>query len=131
MRGSVTLFYMPMIVGLLVLTGLVVFFWKRYGPGSGRGLGRRIAAHIGISSGVFYALLDNGVKGSSREALSSLEAANIGLEEACVRLAPSLSRGLERLEARFGPQEMYEKAKPAVARLVAEAEREQGAAGPR
>ena len=32
-------------------------------------------------------------------------------------IAPSLSRGIERLEARFGTQEMYDKAKPIVAGL--------------
>jgi hypothetical protein len=112
--------YLPTVFGLVVLVGLLVFFWKRSGPGSGRTFGNRIAAHLGIPKNVFYALLENGVKGSSRELLASLEKSKLGLQEASVALGPSLSRGLERLETRFGPQEMYDKAKPIVARLKTE-----------
>lgn len=112
--------YFPVLVALLVLLWVAVFFWREIGPGSGRVLGNRIAAHIGIPRNVFYALLVNGVKGSSRDVLVSLEKAKLGLDEASIELAPSLSRGIERLEGRFGTQEAYEQAKPIVARLVAE-----------
>ena len=115
--------YFPVIVTLVALLGMVVFFWREIGPGSGRKLGNRIAAHIGIPKNVFYMLLANGVKGSSRELLVSLDKAKLGLDEASVELGPSLSRGIERLESRFGAQEMYDQAKPVVARLVAEFER--------
>jgi hypothetical protein len=104
---------------------LVVFLWRQIGPGSGRKLGNRIASHIGIPKNVFYALLENGVKGSSRELLLSLEKSKLGLDEASVELGPSLGRGIERLERRFGTQEIYDKVKPVVARLVAEFERKQ------
>ena len=117
--------YFPVVVGLVALLGLAVFFWNQIGPGSGHKLGNRIAAHIGIPKNVFYALLANDVKGSSRELLLSLEKSKLGLDEASVELGPSLSRGLERLEGRFGSQEMYDKAKPIIARLVAESERHQ------
>lgn len=116
--------YLPTVLGLVVLVGLLIFFWKRSGPGSGRTFGNRIAAHLGIPRNVFYALLENGVKGSSRELLVSLEKSGLGLQESSVELGPSLSRGMERLETRFGPQEMYDKAKPIVARLVAESGRD-------
>lgn len=115
--------YFPVIVGLLGLAGLAVFLWMRFGPGSGHGFGNRIAAHIGMPRNVFYAFLANGVKGSSGEFLQALEKSQLSLDEASIELAPSLSQGLERLEARFGPQMMYDKAKPIVARLVAEFER--------
>ncbi len=115
--------YFDLVVSFLGLIGLAVFFWRQIGPGSGRKLGNRIAAHIGIPRSVFYALLEYGVKGSPRELLLSLEKSKLGLDEASVELGPSLSRGIERLESRFGPQEMYDKAKPIVARLVAESER--------
>jgi len=115
--------YFPLVVGVLALVGLAVFFWSQIGPGSGRAFGNRIASHIGIPRGVFYALLANGVKGSFGELLRALEKSKLGLDEASVELAPSLSRGIERLESRFGTQESYEKAKPIVARLVAEFER--------
>lgn len=113
--------YFPMLVGLAALIGLAVFFFQRNGPGSGRPFGSRIAAHIGMPRHVFFAILENGVKGSSRELLASLQQSAAGLDEASVALGPSLHRGLERLEARFGRQDMYEAAKPVVARLMAAA----------
>ena len=119
--------YSPAVMGVAALVGLVVFFWRRVGPGSGRTFGNRIAAHIDVPRSVFYALLDNGVKDSSRELLASLAKSKPGLDEASVELGPTLSRGIERLEARFGTQESYEKVKPIVAGLVAKAERQKRA----
>ena len=107
------------IFGIVILIALLVFFWKRSGVGSGRGFGNRIAAHIGIPRGLFHSLLDNGAKGSSRELLASLEKSKLDLDQASAELGPTLARGIERLEARFGSQEMIDKAKPIVARLVA------------
>ena len=114
------------IVGVVVLIALLAFFWRRSGIGSGRTFGNRIAAHIGIPRGLFHSLLDHGVKGSSRALLASLESAKIGLDQASVELGPSLSRGIDRLEARFGTQEMVDKAKPIVARLMSESEQKPG-----
>ena len=111
------------IVGVVVVVALVVFFWRRSGVGSGRTLGNRVAAHIGIQRSLFYSLLDHGVKGSSRDLLASLEKSKLSLDQASVELGPSLSRGIERLEAHFGPQEMVDEAKPIVARLVSASER--------
>ncbi len=91
-------------LGLLAAIGLIVFFWRQYGPNSGHAVGNRVAAHLGISRSFFYALLENGVRDvSSRELLLSLGRSGLSLEEIGVRLAPSLSRGIERLEKRFGP----------------------------
>ncbi|KAB2912143.1 MAG: hypothetical protein F9K30_21115 [Dechloromonas sp.] len=118
--------YFPVLLAFIALLALPVFFWNQVGPGSGHRLGNRIAAHIGIPRNVFYALLTNGVKGSSRELLRSLEKSKLSLDEASVKLGPTLNRGIERLEGRFGAQEMYDKAKPIVARLVAESERKSG-----
>ena len=114
--------FFPAIVGLLGLVGLAVFFWVHNGPGSGRPFGNRVAAHIGIPKSVFYALLEHGVEGSSRELLASLERSKLGLEEAGIKLGPALSKGLARLERRFGTQDSYDRAKPIVARLVAAAQ---------
>ncbi|PKO94644.1 MAG: hypothetical protein CVU16_02105 [Betaproteobacteria bacterium HGW-Betaproteobacteria-10] len=115
------------IVGFLALLALLVFVWRQSGFGSGRKFGNRIASHVGIPKSLFYTLLDNGAKGSSRDLLISLENSELDLDQASVELGPSLSRGIERLEARFGPQEMYDRAKPTVARLTAEFERKQQA----
>ena len=117
--------YFPAIVSLVGMLGLLVFFWTQLGPGSGRRLGNRVASHIGIPRNVFYALLANGVKESSRELLRSLEKSKVELDEASVALAPVLNRGIERLEGRFGAQESYDKAKPIIARLLAKSERAQ------
>lgn len=106
----------------MVLIGLAVFFWKREGPGSGRAYGNKIASHIGVPRNVFWALLENGVKGSSRELLASLQKGRVSIETASIQVAPSLIRGMERLEARFGTQEMYERAKPSIAKVLAMAE---------
>lgn len=110
------------VVGVLILVALAVFFWRRYGIGSGHAFGNRLAAHNGIPRNTFYYLLDNGGKDSPREFLASLEKSNLSLDQASVAIAPTLSRGIERLEARFGTQEMYDQAKPIVARLLAESE---------
>ena len=118
----------PAIIGVITLVGVAFFFWKRFGAGSGHALGNRIAAHIGIPKSVFYVLLDNGVKGSSRDLLLSLSKSSMDLEQASIELGPTLARGIERLEERFGTQEVYERAKPSVARLVSEFERKGGAA---
>lgn len=115
--GSV-LIYTPAILGVVVLLALLVFFWQRSGPGSGRTFGNRIATHIGIPRSLFHSLLAHGVKGSPRELLASLEKATLDLDQASVELAPSLSRGIERMEAHFGPQEMVDRAKPIVASLM-------------
>jgi hypothetical protein len=116
------LIYTPAILGVVVLLALLVFFWKRDGPGSGRAFGNRVANHIGIPKSLFQSLLAHGVKGSSRELLASLEKAKLDLDQASVQLAPTLSRGIERMEAHFGPQEMVDKAKPIVARLMSASE---------
>lgn len=121
--------YFPLIVGVLFLVGVVVFFVKRNGPGSGRALGSRLAAHIGLRRSVFFALLENCGKGPARELLAPLERSGVSLDDAGLTLAPLLGRGIERLEARFGRQEIYEEAKPVVARLMQAAERRVGAAG--
>ena len=106
----------------MFLIALLVFFWRQSGVGSGRTLGNRIAVHIGIPKSLFHSLLAHGVKGSSRDLLASLEKSKLSLDEASVALGPSLSRGIDRLEARFGTQEMVDKAKPIVAKLVSESE---------
>lgn len=106
------------LAGTAILIALAVFFWKRNGVGSGRGFGNRVAAHIEIPRSLFHSLLDHGVTGSSRELLASLEKMNLSLEQASVELGPALSKGIERLEARFGKQDMVESAKPIVARLA-------------
>jgi hypothetical protein len=114
--------YTAAILGVGVLIGLLVFLWSQVGIGSGRMLRNRVAAHIGISRSLFRTLLVNGVKGSPRDLLVSLEKSKLDLDQASIELAPSLSRGIERLEARFGPQEMIDKVKPIVARLMSEAD---------
>jgi hypothetical protein len=113
--------YLPTVFGVVVLIAIAVFFWRREGPGSGRAYGNRVAAHIGISRRVFWPLLDNGVQGSSRALLASLERDGVGVAAASARLAPSLIRGMERLEARFGTQAMYEEARPRIAAVLADA----------
>ena len=108
--------------GVAVLVGLAVFFWKLSGIGSGRALGHRVAAHLGIPRSLFHSLLVHGVKGSPRDLLASLEKQKLSLDQASLALGPSLARGIERMEAHFGPQEMVDKAKPVVAALVSGAD---------
>lgn len=110
------------IVGIVTLVALLVFFWRRSGAGSGRTFGNRIASHIGMRRSVFHSILESGVKESSRALLASLEKSTPDLDRASVALGPTLARGIERLEARFGPQDMIDQAKPIVARLVAASE---------
>lgn len=113
-------------VGLLL--ALAAFFWSRYGPGSGRAFGNKIAKHNGIPKNTFWYLLDNGAKGSALDILTGLEKSGADLEQASVELGPVLQGGLKRLETRFGPQSIYEVAKPIISRLVATHEKNAGPA---
>lgn len=111
------------LVGLGTVIALAVFFWRRSGFGSGRRFGNRVAAHLGLPRDLFHVLMDHGVQGSSsRELLAALEALKLDPDRASLRLAPTLARGVDRLEAHFGPQERLDRAKPVVAALVARAQ---------
>ena len=119
-------FFQTLLVSYLVLIGnaavwvaIVAFFWINYGPRSGRSFGNEIASYNKIQRKVFWYLLDNGAKGSSLALLKKLQRSSETIQEASVALGPTLQRGLERLEARFGHQDMYEPAKPIISRLVA------------
>jgi len=116
------LIYTTAIVGVTVIFALAAFFWKRSGFGSGRAFGNRIAAHTGIPRNVFHMLVVNGVADSSGDVLKALEKSQPDLGQASIELGPVLSKGIARMEARFGPQEMVDSVKPIVARLVSEFE---------
>lgn len=107
------------IINVAILIALTFFLWKHFGIGSGRSFGNKIAKHIGLRQSTFWYLIDNGVKGPALDLLKSLEQSNTNLDQASAALGPVLQKGIERLETRFGPQEIYEVAKPVVARLVA------------
>lgn len=113
------------LIGVITLVAVGVYFWKRFGVGSGHAFGNRLAAHIGIPKSIFYVIVDNGVNGTTRDLLVSLKSSNLDLDQASIELGPVLSRGIERLEERFGKQEVYERVKPNVARLVAAFEQKQ------
>lgn len=106
-------------MGIVLLAGLAVFLWTQIGPGSGRGFGNRVAAHVGIPRGLFHSLLVHGVKGSHLDLLASLQKSRVSLDQAAAALGPPLARGIERLEARFGQQDTVDAVKPIVAKLVA------------
>jgi hypothetical protein len=112
------LIYATPLIGIVALVAMMVFFWKRYGPGSGRSLGNKIASHLGIQRGLFYSILDHGVKDSRRDVLAALEKSKVGVEAASIQIAPTLLRGIERLEAHFGEQEMVNDAKPRISKLL-------------
>ena len=107
------------IINFAILIALVFFLWKHFGIGSGRSFGNKIAKHIGLRQSTFWYLIKNGAKGPALDLLKSLEQSNTSLDQASAALGPVLQTGIERLETRFGPQEIYEVAKPVVARLVA------------
>jgi len=111
--------YLVLIGNAAIWVAIAAFFWINYGPRSGRSFGNEIASYNKIQRKVFWYLLDNGAKGSSLALLKKIERSSGSIQEASVALAPTLQRGLERLEARFGHQDMYEPAKPIISRLVA------------
>ena len=113
------------IIGVGVIVALMIYFWKLSGFGSGRAFGNRIAAHTGIPRKVFHMLLVNGLAESSGTVLAALEKSQPDLEQAGITLGPHLANGIRRMEARFGNQEMIDKVKPIVARLVSEFEKQQ------
>ena len=110
---------LPILINVAVLVALVVFVWKRLGPNSGRAYGNSLAAHLGIPKKTFWYLMENGTHGSTLQVLAPMEKSGLSLSQAGVQLAPTLQKGLDRLEARFGTQEIYEQAKPVVAKLMA------------
>lgn len=107
------------IFGAAILIALAFFLWKRFGIDSGRDFGNRIAKHNGLRRSTFWYLIRNGAKGSAFDLLRSLEKSNMSLDQASIAVGPALQKGIERLEERFGTQEIYEAAKPVIARLVA------------
>lgn len=107
------------IIGSAILIVLILFLWKRFGIDSGRGFGNKIAKHNGLRRSTFWYLIKNGVEDSAYDFLISLERSNISLDQASIAVGPILEKGIERLEARFGTQGIYDVAKPVVARLVA------------
>ncbi|MFZ2219549.1 MAG: hypothetical protein WAV85_12845 [Rhodoferax sp.] len=54
--------------------------------------------------------------------MASLERSKLSLAQASIKLGPALALGIERLEARFGPQDTIDEIKPIVARLVSDAD---------
>ena len=118
-QWSKPLIYAPTVIGVVTLVAILVFFWRRSGLGSGRAFGNKIAAHIGIQRSLFYSILDHGTKDSSRELLASLAKSKYSAEAASVELGPTLVKGIERLEAHFGEQEMVNDAKPKIKKLIA------------
>lgn len=118
------LIYSVAIGGVLVLLGLLAFLWSRTGFGSGRAFGNRIAAHTGMPKNVFHMLLVHGVA-EPLDVLKALEKSTPDLAQASTELGPLLARGMGRIEARFGRQEMIDRVKPTVARLVSEFELKQ------
>lgn len=113
--------YSVAIGGVVVILALVAFFWKQSGFGSGRAFGRRVAAHTGIPQKVFHMLLVNGAE-EPGDFMKALEKSTPDLDQASVELGPVLARGIKRIEARFGTQEMIDSVKPIVERLVSEFE---------
>lgn len=113
--------YSVAIVGVVFIVALLAFWWSRVGFGSGRAFGNRIAAHTGIPRKVFHMLLTHGAA-QPLETLKALEKSTPDLAQASAVVAPLLSKGISRMEARFGHQDMIESVKPTVAKLVAEFE---------
>ncbi|MDO9149035.1 MAG: hypothetical protein Q7U52_15490 [Hydrogenophaga sp.] len=107
------------ILSVAILVALAFFLWKRYAVGSGRAFGNRLAKHNGLRRSTFWYLIKNGVEDSAFDFLKSLEQSHMSLDQASVAVGPTLQKGMERLEARFGTQAIYEEAKPIVARLAA------------
>ena len=110
--------YLPTVIGVLAFVAILFFSWKRVGSGSGRTFDNDIAAHLGIKRSLFYSILDHGTMDSSRKLLASLSKANLGVEAASVELGPTLVRGIERLETRFGQQDMVNDAKPKIKKQI-------------
>ena len=105
------------LVGLLL--ALAAFLWRGWGPGSDRAFGNQIAKFNRIPRNTFWYLLDNGADDSALDLLARIQQSTTDWEQASTALAPTLQKGLERLEKRFGPQGMYEEVKPTLARLLA------------
>jgi hypothetical protein len=101
---------------------MVVFLWRRWGPGSGRDFGNKLAKFNHIPRNTFWYLLVNGVEDSALDLLTGLKKSTPDWQQASIELAPTLQIGLERLEKRFGPQGIYEEVKPIIARLLAASE---------
>jgi hypothetical protein len=110
--------YFSTFVALGGLVAIASFFWNNYGPRSGRSFGNKIASHNDIARSTFWYLVNNGAKGSALDELKAIEKSTETLEQASIALGPTLQRGLDILEARFGPQNIYELAKPKIYRLV-------------
>jgi hypothetical protein len=119
--------YLSTFIAFGALVAIASFFWSNYGPRSGRSFGNKIASYNDIARNTFWYLVTNGAKGSALDELKAIERSTETLEQASIALGPTLQRGLEILEARFGPQNMYELAKPKIDRLVRLSQNQAGA----
>lgn len=108
------------IVILVVWLLFMALIWKRMGVWSGRSYGNALAKYLGWSSGFFHTALDEGSGSSGLLLLNTLKQQGLSHHEATVRLSPYLARGLNALDARFGPQAMIEQARPTAESLLAQ-----------
>jgi hypothetical protein len=117
------------IIGIAVGALVLVWFakmalgWFGLGLGAGRKYGNQIADHLGLSRNLFHTILEHGVDGPSLVVLGSLKA--LPVDRAAVKLAPSMVRGLMKLEKKFGTQPQIEEAKQAVTHVFVEWQAEQ------
>ena len=113
------------IIGLLVFPGVLWFAWTKLGLREGRAYRNRLAEHLGVPRNLFHQSLDDGVNGPSLMLLSTLEKSGMSLDQVAVELGPSLARGLDKFDARFGRLPMTDAIRPTVAKLSREWERKQ------
>lgn len=108
-------------IGLIVVwLGFLIVAWMKGGLGAGRKFGNKLAGHLNINKNLFHSLLDNGIEGPSLQFLGMLERTGMSLQEASMELGPSLQRGIDALESRFGRQAAIDEVKPLVSKLVEE-----------
>lgn len=111
-------------VGVSLAVWLVA--WTVLGLGRGRAYGSRLADYLGWKRNFFHTVLDLGTNNGTLMLLSGMEKSGASHHQATVSLAPYLSIGLQKLEARFGAQQQIVAAWPTVEGLVKEWEKTQG-----
>lgn len=92
--------------------------YKRAGLGDGRSFGNQIADAIGVEHNLFHSVLDVSAPGPSLFILNGMRQQGVTPMTAAMDLSPFLVEGVEKLEARFGPQRQLEHAKAVFNRLL-------------
>lgn len=92
--------------------------YKAYGLDTGRNFGNQIADAVGVEHNVFHSVLDVSAPAPSLHLLEGMRLKGVTPMNAAMDLSPFLIEGVDKLEAKFGPQRQLDHARAVFTRLL-------------